>query len=63
MNCSMLGDELFAWFVDMRASMATRISPRFVLLKARQIADVIVAEQVRLKAFVARKRVAIARGM
>ena len=42
----MLRDELFAWFVDIRASLATRISPRFVLLKARQIADVIVQEQV-----------------
>ena len=56
-KCSLLGDELFAWFVDMRASMATRISPRFVLLKARQIADVIVAEQVRLKAFVAMPKI------
>ena len=56
-KCSMLGDELFAWFVDMRASMATRISARFVLLKARQIADVIVTEQVRSKAFVAMPKI------
>ena len=56
-KCSMLRDELFAWFVDIRASLATRISPRFVLLKARQIADVIVSEQVRTKAFVAMPKI------
>jgi hypothetical protein len=56
-KCSILRDELFAWFVDIRASLATRISPRFVLLKARQIADVIVEEQVRTKAFVAMPKI------
>jgi hypothetical protein len=56
-KCSMLRDELFAWFVDIRASLATRISPRFVLLKARQIADVIVQEQVKSKAFVAMPKI------
>ncbi len=53
----MLRDELFAWCVAIRASLATRIYPRFVLLKARQIADVIVEEQVRTKAFVAMPKI------
>ena len=40
-----LRELLWDWFVDTRRSVATTISPRFVLLKARQIADKLLAEQ------------------
>ena len=35
----MLREELWDWFVDIRRSLATTISPRFVLFKAKSIAD------------------------
>jgi hypothetical protein len=41
-------EMLWDWFVDIRKSLATTISPKFVLLKARQIADSILKEQRRL---------------
>ena len=50
-KCGPLREELFAWFVDIRGSLATRISPRFVLMKAKELADIIVKEQVRTKHF------------
>jgi hypothetical protein len=44
-KCALLRELLFDWFVDIRRSCATTISPRFVLMKARQLADVIVEAQ------------------
>ncbi len=41
-KCGILREELYAWFVDIRGSLATTISPKFMLLKARQLADMIV---------------------
>ena len=38
-KCPVVRELLFDWFVDMRASVAVNISPRFVLMKARQMAD------------------------
>jgi hypothetical protein len=57
MKCPLLREELFAWFVDIRGSLATRISPRFVLRQARAIADLIVQEQMKHKAFVAMPKI------
>lgn len=42
-QCPQIGEVLWDWFVDMRRSLASIITPKFVLLKARQIADAIVA--------------------
>lgn len=44
-KCSLLRELLWDWFVDMRRSFATTISPKFVLMKARQIADCVVEAQ------------------
>ena len=37
-KCPVVRELLFDWFVDMRASVAANLSPRFVLMKARQMA-------------------------
>jgi hypothetical protein len=50
-KCPLLRELLFDWFVDIRRSLATTISPKFVLMKARQLADVIVETQKELGAF------------
>ena len=44
-KCALLRELLWDWFVDMRRSFATTISPKFVLMKARQIADCVVQAQ------------------
>jgi hypothetical protein len=41
-KCPLLRELLYDWFVDVRASVATRISPKFMLQKARHFADMIV---------------------
>ena len=38
-KCPMIREMLWDWFVDVRRSLATALSPKFVLMKARQIAD------------------------
>lgn len=48
---AVLRELLWDWFVDIRRSVASTISPKFMLLKARELADRIVAEQHRTKAF------------
>jgi hypothetical protein len=50
-KCPLLRELLFDWFVDIRRSLATTISPKFVLHKARQLADIIVASHKELGAF------------
>jgi hypothetical protein len=56
-KCPLLRELLFDWFVDIRRSLATTISPKYVLLKARQLADVIVASQKELGAFEAMPKI------
>jgi hypothetical protein len=56
-KCPLLRELLFDWFVDLRRSLATTISPKFVLLKARQLADDIVASQKTLGAFEAMPKI------
>ena len=38
-KCPLIRERLFDWFVDVRRSIAGRISPKFVLMKARSIAE------------------------
>ena len=38
-KCPLIREVLWEWFVDIRRSLCTTISPKFVLCKARQIAD------------------------
>ena len=38
-KCPLIREVLWQWFVDIRRSLCTTISPKFVLCKARQIAD------------------------
>lgn len=47
-KCPLIRELLWDWFVDIRASLATTISPRFVLMKARMIAETILREQRKL---------------
>jgi len=44
----LIRELLWDWFVDMRASIASNISPKFMLMKARSIADRILLEQRKL---------------
>lgn len=37
-KCPVIREQLWDWFVDIRASIAGAVSPKFVLMKARQIA-------------------------
>ena len=37
-KCPVVRELLFDWFVDMRASVASNLTPRFVLMKARELA-------------------------
>jgi hypothetical protein len=56
-KCGILREELYAWFVDIRGSLATTISPKFMLLKARQLADMIVWAQLESDAFEAMPKI------
>jgi hypothetical protein len=56
-KCGILREELYAWFVDIRGSLATTISPKFMLLKARQLADMIVGAQLESDAFEAMPKI------
>ena len=44
-KCPLIRELLWDWFVDIRRSVSTTISPKFVLLKARSIADLILKHQ------------------
>ena len=44
-KCPVIREYLWDWFVDIRGSLATTITPKFVLSKARQIAELVLAEQ------------------
>ena len=35
----LLREALFDWFVDIRASLACALTPRYVLFKAKELAD------------------------
>ena len=37
-KCPVVRELLFDWFVDMRASIAANLTPRFVMMKAREMA-------------------------
>ena len=41
----MIRELLWDWFVDIRRSLATRISPKFVLMKAKAIAKEVLSQQ------------------
>ena len=44
-KCPLIYELLWDWFVDYRASVKGRLSPKFVLKKAKQLAEKILAEQ------------------
>jgi hypothetical protein len=44
-KCPLIREYLWDWFVDVRRSVASHISPKFVLMRARQIADEILKAQ------------------
>jgi hypothetical protein len=44
-KCPLIRELLWDWFVDIRRSVCTTISPKFVLLKARELADSILKIQ------------------
>ena len=44
-KCPLIRELLWDWFVDMRASVKGTLSPKFVLLKAREIATTILRAQ------------------
>lgn len=44
-KCPVIRELLWDWFVDIRSSVAARLSPRLVLAKARQLADQVLQEQ------------------
>ena len=44
-KCPLLYELLWDWFIDYRASVRGRLSPKFVLKKARQLASRILEEQ------------------
>lgn len=46
-KCSLVSEFLWDWFVDVRASVSAKVSPRFVLMKARQIAGEILKASVK----------------
>ena len=50
-KCALIRELLWDWFVDIRRSLETRISPKFMLLKAREISGTILREQRRLGVF------------
>ena len=50
-KCPLIRELLWDWFVDIRRSVATTITPKFVLLKARSIADLILKHQRKTGAF------------
>ena len=50
-KCPIIRELLWDWFVDIRASVASRISPRLLLAKARQLADQVLREQRKTHAF------------
>ena len=44
-KCPIIRELLWDWFVDVRRSLATKISPKFMIMKARSIADSVLKEQ------------------
>jgi len=50
-KCPILRELLWDWFVDIRASVASRVSPRLMLAKARQLADQVLQEQKKSDAY------------
>ena len=50
-KCGLIREMLWDWFVDIRRSLATTISPKFLLMKAREIAGTLLREQRELGAF------------
>ena len=50
-KCPVIREFLWDWFVDIRRSLATTISPRFVILKAKEIATKVLREMRRLNEF------------
>ena len=45
-KCPLIGEYLWDWFVDIRASVSAKVSPKFVLMKAKSIASDILKAQV-----------------
>ena len=52
-KCPVLREFLYDWFVDMRASVCSNITPRFALMKATALADTVLAEQRKVGNYVA----------
>ena len=50
-KCPVLREFLYDWFIDMRASVCSNITPRFALMKARALAETVLAEQRKIGQF------------
>ena len=50
-KCPVLREFLYDWFIDMRASVCSNITPRFALMKARALAESVLAEQRKIGQF------------
>ena len=50
-KCPLIRELLWDWFVDIRRSVATLISPKFMILKAREIMAKVLSQQRRLGVF------------
>ena len=46
-KCSLVSEFLWDWFVDVRASVSAKVSPHFVLMKAKQIGTEILKASVK----------------
>ena len=51
-KCPVLGMALWDWFVDIRSSVLTSMSPKYLLMKAKAMADTIVAEMAKEGEFI-----------
>ena len=51
-KCPALGMALWEWFVDIRSSVLTTMTPKYLLLKATAMADTIVAEMAKKGEFI-----------
>lgn len=43
-KCAVIREALFDWFVDIRTSVATNITPRLVLMKAKELGEIALAQ-------------------
>ena len=51
-KCPVLSLALWEWFVDIRSSVLTTMTPKYLLMKARAMADTLVAEMAKNGEFI-----------